>query len=171
MIILRKDLIHEISNLAYVIADVSEGKESSHTLHQTFDICEEGNLDRIDSLLTLAATEVASTLHPLAKFIARKGDYLLIIKEQSDTASAGFTKCGVKKHRKCVEAKVAALIREYMVATVLHGWLSVTLPSAALFWSERKEQTAAALQAAVATALETATPRPRAFSRTLPPLG
>lgn len=154
MIILRKDLLHEISNLAYVIADVSEGKESPHSLHQTFDICEEGNLDRIDSLLALAAAEVAATLFPLAKFITRKGDYLLIIKEQP----------------KCMEAKVAALIREYMVAAVLHGWLPVTLPSAATFWSARKEQTAAALQAAVATAQETATPRPRAFSRALPPL-
>lgn len=157
MIIYRKDLLHEISNLAYVIADVSEGKESPHALHQTFDICEEGNIDRVDSLLVLAAVEVAAAIAPLGKLMTRKGDYYLIIKESSKQMT-------IREHPKWVEAKVAGLIREYMVAAVLHGWLSVTLPSAAPFWAARKEQTAAALGTAVASAN-----RNNAFTRSVPP--
>ena len=156
MIILRKDLLHEISNLAYVIADVSEGREAPHTLHQTFDICEEGNIARVDSLLALAAAEAAAAVSPLARLITRKGNYHLIIKPQPRDMA---------EPPKYVAEKTARLIREYMVATVLSGWLSVTLPSAAPFWTDRKEETAAALQ----TAVDTATCR-AAFTRAVPPM-
>ena len=153
MIIYRKDLLHEISNLAYVIADVSEGKESPHSLHQTFDICEEGNICRIDSLLSLSAAEAAAIVAPLGKLMTRKDDYRLVIKE----------------HPKWVAEKAAGLIREYMVAAALHGWLSVTLPTAAPFWADRKEQTAEALEAAVGAATASLYGR-STLRRAVPPL-
>ncbi len=72
----RSELLHSISNLAYVIAYVSEDKESPHTLHQTFDICEEGNLERVDSLLRLAAAEISAVSRHV-RMTVRKSGYQL----------------------------------------------------------------------------------------------
>ena len=122
MIIKHKDLLHDISNLAYVIADVCEGRESPHSLHQIYDICEEGNIDRVNSLLTLAAAEVAAALSPIGSISRRKELYRLKFK-------------GISKE---YAFKITELIREYMVTSVLHGWLAITLPSGASFWNDRK---------------------------------
>lgn len=143
----RSDLLHDISNLAYVIADVSEGKETPHALHQTFDICEPGNVDRIDSLLTLAATEVGATLTPVGSLAIRRDRYILIFNGLSVAIVSKVTEC----------------VREYMVASALYGWLSVTLPNAADFWASRKE--------AVLTALcRVASSHLAAFRRHTPPI-
>lgn len=123
MVIKRKVLLHEISNLAYVVADVCEGKESPHALHQIYDICEEGNIDRVGSLLALAAAEVGHAISSLAVMNKRKDDYHL-----------KFTGCS-----KEAAIKITRLTREYMVTSVMHGWLAMTLPSLANFWDMRKE--------------------------------
>ncbi len=144
------DLLHDIANLAYVIADVSEGKETPHTLHQTYDICESGNLCRVESLLTLAIAEVAAALGEIGSMRCR-GDKIVL-------TTKGVTKSDA--------AKIAALAREYLTASILHGWLAVTLPAAADFWSERKTETLDSLTATIFAA----TLPLRAFPRRLPPL-
>lgn len=142
--ITHDELVYEISSLAYVIADVSEGKVSPHALHQTFDICEGGNLDRVDSLLTLAASEVAAALPPGNSLLRRRGNFILSLKTLRPESARNATE----------------LAREYMVASVLHGWLSVTLPSAAACWEERKEELLGSLLALSATSLSAFTRKP-----------
>ena len=61
----RGELHLAIADMAYVIADVAAAKVDAHTLHQTFDICQGNNLERIDNLLTLAFTEVSQALSPI----------------------------------------------------------------------------------------------------------
>ncbi|MBD5358114.1 MAG: hypothetical protein HDR88_14145 [Bacteroides sp.] len=143
----REELLHDISNLAYVIADVSEGKESPHTLHQTFDICEEGNTERVERLLGLAAAEIGSEMGKGISIRHRRKNYVL-------------TFCGVTEK---TVAKVTELAREYMVASVLHGWLSVTLPAAATFWANRRDETLSSLRSA-------ATPPTGGFTRRVSPI-
>lgn len=138
----RSDLLHAISNLAYVIADVSEGKESPHTLHQTFDICEDGNLERVDSLLRLAAAEI-SAVSRRVRMTVRKGDYHLLF----GSLTGGVARNGV--FTEAAIRKFTELTREYMIASVLYGWLSVTLPSAAAYWSLRKAEVMTSLQSII----------------------
>lgn len=58
-----EDLYREIANIAYVAADVALTADNHHRLHQTFDICEEANIERINNLLALAAEEVVNSMH------------------------------------------------------------------------------------------------------------
>lgn len=132
----RQDLIYDIRNLAFVTADICEDTESPHTLHQTFDICEEGNISRVDNLLSLAAAEVASAIAPIGSLSSRKGGYTLCLRQKPPHT----------------EKVVTELTREYMVACVLYGWLSVTLPAKATFWKARREDTMASIEAAVVNA-------------------
>lgn len=44
----------DIENLAFVIADTWRGRVDEHRLHQVFDICQEGNLDRVRDVVALA---------------------------------------------------------------------------------------------------------------------
>ena len=132
----RNELLHEISNLAYVIADVCEGKESPHTLHQTFDICEAGNIDRVDSLITLAAAEAGAVMVPVARLHIAAGNVTLSFPNLP----------------KAREMELAQLTREYLVASVMHGYLSVTLPTSAPPWKIRRQEIFASLQSAAAKA-------------------
>lgn len=143
----RSDLLHDISSLAYVIADVSEGKDSPHALHQTYDICQEGNIERVDSLLTLAAAEIGYALSPAGSLSVKGDTYVLRLRHKS----------------RPIMFRITELAREYMVASVLYGWLSVTLPAAADFWLHRKEDILASLRSTAAMPLA-------AFSRNTPPI-
>ncbi len=58
-----EDLHREIANIAYVAADVALTSDNHHRLHQTFDICEEANIGRVNNLLALAAAEVVNSMH------------------------------------------------------------------------------------------------------------
>lgn len=58
-----EDLYREIANIAYVAADVALTADNHHRLHQTFDICEEANIERVNNLLALAAEEVQQLMH------------------------------------------------------------------------------------------------------------
>ena len=58
-----EDLYREIANIAYVAADVALTADNHHRLHQTFDICEEANIERVNNLLALAAEEVVNSMH------------------------------------------------------------------------------------------------------------
>ena len=146
----KADLLCEISNLAYVAADVSEGKEDPHTLHQTYDICEAGNIGRVESMMRLAAVQAGAVVAEAGRLIMTDDAVILRIR-------------GVPKY---LTDKIVGETREFMTASVLHGWLSVTLPSAAGFWQTRKEELLAELSETVGAA----TLPMRAFPRRLPPI-
>lgn len=127
----RGELHLAIADLAYVIADVATAKVDAHTLHQTFDICQGNNLERIDNLLTLAFTEVSQALSLLTlpipgSRISRRGTQMPLLLKFKDG---------------CVSTprllRIRETVREFLIARALAGWLSVTLPTAATTWDER----------------------------------
>ena len=133
----RSSLHYDISNMAYVAADIKEGTRDAHALHQTFDICGEGNADRVDSVLDLAFAEVLVMLGAMVTggriHGSRQGDFLLELKGEVPPPAVGLIR----------EAG-----REYLVASALADWLAVTLPEAASAWREKASGAGSVLLAA-----------------------
>ena len=103
----RERVLRDVANLAYVAADIREGRFKPHELHQTFDICEGENLERIDHIIDIATEELKHLF----------GDNLNCRRPESKL--------------------MALYSHEFVVARVLGDWLSLTLPEAAGVWQEK----------------------------------
>lgn len=144
----RDELLYDISNMAYVVGDISAGSASPHSLHQTFDICEKGNIDRIDRLLGNAFAEAGTILR---KVTVTPPDEEREI-GNSDPYPAVYRLTLLRgKVSEDWRIRLKEAVHEYMVARALHGWLSVTLPEAADVW-EAKAEDARSMISACATA-------------------
>lgn len=151
MIIKRKDLLHDIAGTAYIIADSWEGKESPHALHQIFDICEAGNIDRVDSLLKLAAAEAAYELSPIVTLSTWRHNFRLAFPRPADPVFCRWP--APESASKAMETALFEVTREFMVASVIHSWLAMLLPSVAAHWEKRKNSKLESLRSTVARAV------------------
>ena len=143
----KEALLHDISNLAYVIADV-HCEANPHARHQLTDICQEGNIDRVARILGLACSVVRMVLHPVLKkscsqrllsdFYYRPRDYVFEID------SGKF-----RRH----PLELATLIHEYLVWRVIAEWLAVTMPEVSLLWKEKAKMISEKISQTVADAL------------------
>ena len=151
MLIKKKALLYDISNLAYVIADT--GQPLNHGLHRVRDICQEGNLDRVARILGLAYSEICAILAP----ILRSPD----LDTEADNSRKPHDYCftfkneGELQYSLTSEIKLALTetCREYMVSMVLADWLSITLPEAADVWKFKLEEASAKLREIVGSLL------------------
>lgn len=146
--ITRSSLLYDISNLAFVVGDVASDFHTPHSLHQIFDICAPGNIDRVNRLLDLAFAETCTILRKIISGSAHCRDYQLILKY-------GKVSCEWKR-------RLQETIREFMTAKVLAGWLSITLPEAADVWNEKANE--------MKTALSSATFSTTVRTRRVPPI-
>lgn len=121
----ESELLWEISNMAFVVGDVAEGTKGGHALHQTFDICAEGNLERVRSLLELGVLELRRTA----------GTVWTVRKEKEGWRVSGPD-----------SVLGAGLVKEYLLCRVLGRWLEVTLPEAAPPWLSQAEEVLAKLR-------------------------
>ena len=137
------DLIHAISNIAYVTADIHEGASTPHALHQVYDVCQEGNIERVADILTLAFSNVEAILTPVIEKEKK------CINRKSGTIHKTFTLTFGEKA--CIRApklyhsppalrRLSDLIKEYMTAMVLADWFSITLPRVAETWKVKTER-------------------------------
>lgn len=138
MKISKKELLYEISNLAYVIADTHDS--SRPDLHRVRDICEDGNIDRVSQILTLSYSEILVVLLPILhcpktssspenQSADNPSDYFSI-----KLSSAGLSKPSVTAE---MAFRIKETVKEYMIARVLADWLFITLPEAADVWKFR----------------------------------
>ena len=136
----REALLHDISNLAYVVADVGGEGKGAHRLHQTYDICEEGNVERVDSVLQRGFAEVRLLFGPVLEPLRGVG---------RATGCAPADSFRLLFRRGSVGTAMALAIKErvheYLVTLALADWLLITLPEAAPAWKERSSECMAQL--------------------------
>ena len=140
--ICREEVLHDVASMAYVAADIREGKLTPHALHQTFDICEGGNLDRVTRVMDIAEAELRSVLREFNITLPDSGE---------------------EKEGYAVLLRMYA--HEYVVARILADWLSVTLPESAGVWQEKADDALSRFRLTV----ETRVCRAAILSRRLPP--
>lgn len=142
MLIKKKALLYDISNIAFTIADT--GNDLDHTLHRVRDICEEGNIDRVARILGLAFTRVAVILgpliHPVDLDVDKDWSYIPRNYELNFKMDLSYEKL----------LKIKETVHEYMVSLVLADWLSITYPQVSSLWNIRAEDTLSSLSEVVA---------------------
>ena len=126
-----------------MIAD-TQGNRDEHAIHQTFDICEEGNIDRVARLLGLAFSIVEETLAPLIDerhfrtripdLSYKPGNYTLNFRKGVNLKRQGDKRSG---RRRIPSQTLRNTIHEFLVCRVIAGWLSITMPDLSLIWREK----------------------------------
>lgn len=132
---LRKELLYDIKNYAFVEADVM-GEEKQHAQHVLAEIGEEGNVDRVSRILAVVHTAVIEMLFPYTKAEP--------IEEEIDNCLHAPDEYVVELNvpntmSRTTLRHLSRLIHEYMVYCVLADWLSITNPQAAANWTAKAE--------------------------------
>ena len=132
----REQLLYDIKNCAYIEGHVWDG-ENQHARHTLVEIGEEGNIDRVNSVLEVAHAEVVEILYPYTKQAPVNDevitDRMVIPKEYRINMSIPPT-----MSRTTLKLLNGA-IHEFMVARVLYDWLSITHAEAAPNWLEKAQ--------------------------------
>ena len=156
--LLRQDILDDIADAAFVVADIAEGDRDHHSLHQTYDICEDANTLRVNHLIDLAFAEALLLLRPLLDSsrppVATESSLSLTLKPHpffishslpNDQSSGGFVGC-----RESVKAfHLRETLREYLLSYVLTHWLRVTLPQSAPPWETRLQESSRHLRSTI----------------------
>ena len=132
---LRKELLYDIKNYAFVEADVM-GEEKQHAQHVLAEIGEDGNVDRVSRILAVVHSAVIEMLFPYTKAepIAEEIDNCLHAPDEY------VVELNVPNTMSRTTLRhLSRLIHEYMVYCVLADWLSITNPQAAANWTAKAE--------------------------------
>lgn len=119
----RDELMYDIRNIAYVEGDIMPAADE-HERHQVMDIAEDGNVDRVSRIISLAVAHCREVLFPYSKVdvdsseerddtLETPDEYVIDLKVPKD-----FSKTTVDY--------LAKLIHELIVYRVLSDWLSIT---------------------------------------------
>lgn len=132
--LLRKELLYDISNYSFVEGDIMD-VDDEHKRHQTIDVCEDGNIDRVTRVLNLGHSEVMELLYPYTKRECADGDIRADALTVPDVyvvdmyVPGGFASSTVELLKN--------LIHEYLVCRVLADWMSITNPVSKDKWEEK----------------------------------
>lgn len=134
---LRKELLYDIKNYAYVESDVM-GEERQHSKHVLADIGEDGNVDRVSRILSVVHAGVIELLYPYTKALPIEEE----IKDMLEAPEEYVIEMQIPETMSRTTLHLLSkLIHEYMVYRVLSDWLSITNPEAAENWRNKAELT------------------------------
>lgn len=133
---LRSALDYDISNYCSVEADLL-GDNDEHARHQVYDVCEDGNRDRVSRVLQLAHRECIQMLYPYCDTPVKPQYYDNLIDESDEyviriTFPKDFNDSSVKLLKE--------MLHEYMVCRVVADWLSIVKPSSQANWEDKLSQ-------------------------------
>lgn len=126
-IILRQDeLLYDIKNLAYITGETIPDEEANRR-QLVQDIGEAGNLDRVKRLLELAHAELQELLFPYTKERIEP----LVIEENEPSLDKVYSLQMMMPHdfSSTTFNMIKQCAHEYMVNSVLAGWLKITYPA------------------------------------------
>lgn len=134
----RDEIMQDIENYAFVVADVMKVDEE-HARHQVYDICQDGNIERVTRVLNLAYSEVVELLYPYTKedcgqeeiadnALTFPEEYIILMEIPDNFA-------------KSTVVLLTKLIHEYFVYRILGDWLSITAGECSGIWEEKLEKT------------------------------
>lgn len=132
----REALLYDIENCAYIEGDVMP-EVTAHNRHQTIDIAQDGNVDRVTRILDQAFAECVEFMYPYTKEACEKvelrdnvlseaAEYIVNLYVDDD-----FSQTTVNL--------ISKLIHEYMICRVLSEWLSITYPASQAKWEVKAE--------------------------------
>lgn len=144
----RDELLYDIKNMAYTEGEMMQD-QSGEVKCLVQDICEEGNIDRVNRMLEMAHAECVELLYSYTK------DAIEPITWQNDEPKCACCKVYSIEMRMPVAMSRTTVtllkncVHDYMVDYVLADWLRITNPEAAAKWAARLEAMKEKIQEAV----------------------
>lgn len=133
----REDLLYDIKNYAYVEGHVW-GEKNQHAQHTLVEIGEEGNVDRVNRILSLVHAAAVEMLYPYTKEDPIEDDEIC---DRMWVPSSYVIVMNVPQSMSRTTLRLLnRLIHEFMVARVIYDWLSITHPEAAGNWLEKAKE-------------------------------
>lgn len=134
---LRKELLYHIKNNAYKEWDVmNDGEANEHAKHVIAEICEPGNIDRVNDLLSLIHADVIEMLHPYTK--EELTDDLIEVKIEEPEQYDVIMKVPATMSRTTIK-HLSRLIHEYMICRIMGDWLGSSDAQSAALWLGKAE--------------------------------
>lgn len=127
----RDELLYDIRNAAYVEGSVLES-DNNHVRHTIQDVGEEGNVDRITRVMSLAVAKCKETLYAYTKqdvYLSELDD------ELQEPGVYGIVMKVPEGFSQTTLFLLEQLIHEYIVCSALADWLSITYPAKADAWA------------------------------------
>ncbi len=144
--LLRKELLYDIENYAYVEADIMK-VEDEHDKHQLFDVGQDGNIDLVTRVLNLAYTECVEWLYPYTK--REVADDAMLCNAPCVPEAYNIDMTVPDSFSATTMGLLKNLIHRYFVARVLWEWCGIVKPTSAEHWAgvamQAKEQAKSAL--------------------------
>lgn len=132
----REELLYDCKNYAFVEGDVMETK-TEHDRHQVFDMCEEGNVDRVTRVLNLAFSQCVELCYPYSKVEAAEETILDDRLEYREEYELKLLVYEDFSHTTLVLLR--DLIHELMVYKAMSDWMSLTKKQSKSTWQEKIE--------------------------------
>lgn len=156
----REELLHDIKSMAYTEGELmaTKGQDSHHVQ----DICEEGNIDRVNRMLDMAHAECVELLFSYTKEAIEP-----ITWQNNEPKCECCSVYSIEMHMPATFSRTTVTmlknsVHNYMVAYVLSDWLKITNAAAAAKWTEQcedmKEKIKEALNFRVGRVRRTLTP-------------
>lgn len=129
----REQLLYDIKNLGFVEGDIM-ADDRQDAKHQTQDIVENGNVDRVIRLLNLGMSEVVEALYAYTKHELPE-DKTMALDDTLEEPTTYTVHLSVPSSFSGTTLRLLRdLIHEYLVCKVMGDWLSITKPEVATNW-------------------------------------
>lgn len=134
---IASELLYDIANYGYIEGSLLS-EEMENARHTTIDITQDGNIERVYRILSLAHTEVLHLLHPYTKEPISTEGYCLDNTHQHESSYGITLELPQDISRHTVEL-LRNQIHEYLVCRVLSDWVEITEVNR-LVWLEKLER-------------------------------
>lgn len=159
----RPQIIYNISNVAYVEGDVAP-QDAQPLRHHIQAIADEGNLDRINSLIDLAFAACVELLYPYTKQeIGEFAEYEDIDNRPDHVGILEVTLTLPSTFSATTLNLLAKLIDEYILCTVLAEWLNILDADASARWFLKAEAATERIKKALQQRIKRVRRRPSPF--------
>ena len=141
IILKREQLLYDIKNYCYIEGDIiPEDMQHSRLLsrHMVQDVGEEGNLDRVTRILSLAHADVVERLYP---FTQHEIYHPAVDDRLREKPVYGIFLSVPLSYSQTTLNLLGGLIHELMVCIAMADWMSITNPPKEETWKRKVEAT------------------------------
>ena len=133
----REQLLYDIKNVAYIEAHKINDSEQQHSQHSIVDICEEGNIHRVDRVLFNEYCNIVEMLNPMTKQKIEEGE--IFGNEIMEPEQYKIELTVPETMSRTTLKLLSVSIHDYLVACVIYDWLAIYNPAASANWINQVE--------------------------------
>jgi len=161
----RQRVLYDVENLCYVEGDIMKA-EDEHARHQVLDVAQDGNVDRATRVMDMAFSRCVEMCFPYSKVPVTEAGVARPVGERvtyGTNVETSDTRDGIAVEEDDIFNEtanyimklmvpeemslttlnlLAKYVHEFMVASVLADWLSITKPASQEKWERKMEDAA-----------------------------